>query len=1518
MNYINEFVAKIICLKDNTTGSGFIYFQDSTPDLVYIFTAKHCIFGKTLDNGAKKTDIKIQFGSNGSDCYVIQETDNLLYDSLIYEKHKHIDIAVFIIPKSKIPIRIISYKSPLLIYPPKERTNCFIKGFPKAVSTEYIISLTQCFTTIDGRNENRFEINVDDSEVKKEDPTNLVEGYSGSGVFIEVHNTVFVCGIVVDSWLKETNRFACINFSIINQLLEKEGLSTIPILDLPNITTLKELNITQDRLQNLFNDQKERWLRTRYVPKLHGQGTIHENYQKLCFLPDFRKQLSLEINKTLADITTCISLIDKFIPTNTAKLYLNRRLLVIQRNLCVFKKEFKTIQDYLKKGNPNYEYRQIKEVLVWNTKYEGLEQMKPNHLQKVILPKLIKALERVHRIDLPQYLEHIALDFKQNVRLILGEAGTGKTHGLTNCVDLHLKQNAPALIIQAKECPCDTWTDVMQFAFNDAKKQFQADDYFTSLVLGATIQDAKNGVYQETTKVLICIDGLDEALGKIKKWYALLRGTEELTARYPQLRFIFSGRSYIYDNSECPENSLFDSIHLHQEGDVNIEAIFHKYLEEYDIKNYDYQTNIKGLNSLLALRLFCELYKGDDLLGKDTLKTTKDLLNAKIEHLDTYFKNTYNISEIYQPIATSLLVIAYHFYKNVKLEHNKLIKLLKPKLSSFLTSNNIENLIQHLVDNGIFIRSIHSKNSETVKIKQYFYNITYQSIIEHILTENIFNDIKNNKLNVIPSILLGAMVRPLSMAPQSLNFIVDSFGIISQPNEQIIQNLVDRLFFETGRLIGDDDFLVEGFNNRDIFRYKIKSLAKTPKNLAEKYKERIDILMYHSSTEMLNMLQHLILPASRKKDNYFGAEYLHNILWNMPSAFERDKFWSGLDNHEIYESLDEELRDWYEYSHNLTTILGNPYLNGYELHNETPLIYAWGLSTIYQELRHQLRVTLTSWAIKNPSEFLLLLDKIFTCNDPQIQEDLASITLGVASNLKDKVQIKALATWAITNVFSHLSKYRNVIIRQGFRAIVERAFQYQLITEEQVQQARPQPAKLPIEILPINLDIANREHDFREGIYPIVHDLKWYVIDKSYKGFLELPLGQIDNNCNKGKQLLTTYSERYSSHNFSTSVWTLWVAITYIEKELGLTRVEGNTYTEATHGSKSKIFTYEEKYTWLAVHYLQGYLADYVPFKGYNKDREFIRDYYLITDIPNPAEDIKDSNFAEAVEMSDGATWIIKEPLINDLEGTDVDDSIKNAVLQEPTINFKNWIEFDNNDFPTYSTKKWLALSHEIALLDTKNYVCTDLLVKACLVNKKDKVNLINHINSIDEYHFRDLDRFYTDTETALYVNPSDLFWMSWIEESNTEICCYDKQGNEIRVHYTLTGATKNGGDGESSYILPSKKLRELLHCVEFNNNQFIDNEGKIIGFNHNHVEGYERQKVLLVDVDSLRISLNNLDLEIIWFVELYKRTNVLNDSIKQYYYQKSKKYLVWLENDQLLSKKYWDEHFSNTRDKKL
>lgn len=1282
--------------------------------------------------------------------------------------------------------------------------------------------------------------------------------------------------------------------------------------------------ISINYLSTQFQLQKSGWLNERYIPELHGQGLIHKEYNKICFSIEWRHELYNQIQKGLNDLQFCILQIERFIPTNLSNPELNTELESVSENLKAFYIEVKSIGHEIISGNDFYKSQQINEYALWQTKLK-LESIEPNNIQKNVLPKLVASLDNIYKYNLPQYIEHINCDFNQNIRLILGGPGTGKTHGLANCVEKHLNKNSPALIIPAKGNAPTNWTNILSKSLElNSWNKIEILSALESIAIRNDKQkinilkegDATNS---ESTKVLICIDGLDEDVENEKEWYARIRESVELSKKYPRVKFIFSARRYFYDNREIPKKDVFKDVFLPREGDISINEIAEQYFNYYNIQLSSFSL-IKGLDNLFALRLFCEQYKNQTLTERDIIVTaTNKLLNLKIDKANQEFISSSlerTKGKTRNPISDSLEVISNYFYSSIEIEHESLNELIAPVVESYLNRAEIDLILDYLVANGFLIRSERIEGRGILEKRKFIYNITYQSIIEHILSSKISKKIKDGDINKIPPILQKGIVQPLDSNPIIELDIYDKL-----PNQKIIQNIVNEIFIDTGKLIGENNFLKDGFNEQEIFRMQMDALMHASKDLSEKYKVKVDEMFYGGYYKQYQVLKHLIVPSSESSENVFGAEYLHSILINQISVFERDKLWSGLD---LFErgKLNSDSAFTYPYANNTVVFneLGSLYYD--YAHNELPLVYAWGLSTIDQELRNKLRVSLAGWALRTPKEFLLLLKKIFHCNDPQIQEDLASIMLGVAGRLKDKDSVRSLAMWSIENIFNHLEVHRNIIVRQGFRAIVEKAYQLGVITDNEVKKSRPKPIQT-ISLLPIEkkLNFTGQGNEY----YPIVHDLAWYVIDKAFFGFLEVPSDRSnnikDNDCREAKILLDKYRKITEENELFAHEWTLSVAIPYI-KSLGFSRIEGNGFTEASGGSKSKIFTYEEKYTWLAVHYIQGYLSDYIPMIDCTDKRAFVKDYTQITYIPNPAESIieLDDLLNEHKAPKD---WIIKEFLSKEIDlNIDIKESITNWVTEEPKIDFEKWLNYSAEDInPEKNNNNWIALYNHTLMHDSKKLCLSQIDIKACLIYE-NHFNVLHNIlkeNPSSLRFIKDLDRLYSSPQTNTYCNPSDIVWMTWIDEDEKKQTIYDVESDkESELFHMLTRIIQNSIDGEIEIMLPSKKIREMLDGYELIKNELKNSDDETVAFNFKKSEGTfnDNQEILFVNSEILKKSLKKEKMNIVWFVDLFKQKNPLNKGFdNDFHIQKSRKYFCWLENGTIRSLKLWDENYKNSRD---
>ncbi len=97
----------------------------------------------------------------------------------------------------------------------------------------------------------------------------------------------------------------------------------------------------------------------------------------------------------------------------------------------------------------------------------------------------------------------------------------------------------------------------------------------------------------------------------------------------------------------------------------------------------------------------------------------------------------------------------------------------------------------------------------------------------------------------------------------------------------------------------------------------------------------------------------------------------------------------------------------------------------------------------------------------------------------------------------------------------------------------------------------------------------------------------------------------------------------------------------------------------------------------------------------------------------------------------------------------------------------------------------------------------------------------------------------------------------------------------------------------------------------------FLDDDSRLMGINYTiRHPNYDRQEMTLVPKDELLTKLEAEGKEIVWFVDLFRSKNALNDSIKSDEHpMKTRKYMVYCENGKLLAVKFWDARFSNRRD---
>ncbi|WP_273276811.1 hypothetical protein [Maribacter polysiphoniae] len=1271
--------------------------------------------------------------------------------------------------------------------------------------------------------------------------------------------------------------------------------------------------VTHKQLVDQFELEKAAWIDKRYIPELHGPGVIQQHIEQILYSQDYRKELLNRIGETTKILQSSTSLITRFSDTLDSDSEMLPELQSIQYNIDQNMAALLQVIIAVQEGIGELPKTNLQPMLVSRDLFIALEELRPSARQLGLPRRLLESLDRIANLDLAVMIVRIRDEVAQSGLLFLGNSGTGKTHAISNTVDIRLNhQKFPALIIRAKGAPCDDWTSLFQKALDiDNWNKNEMLSALETLAIRADYQSAKDlnpgdELKKELAKVIICIDGLEEDTEHWPEWYARIRESGTLMNRYSRLRFAFTARPYFRNDEEMPSDLAFQMVEIPREGDVPVQAVVDRYFEHFDI-TVEPRSLIRGIDSLYALRLFCKLYEGQNLTVEDEILTAEhDLLDEKINQMEKEFRQAKNPGAARTPVRNAIEAISEIFYAQSEISHSELYILLKDESLNYLGNEEVERAIEFLVNNAFLTKSEIPVKKGAIKKIQVSYTLTYQSIMEVIMSDKYVEGIIKEEITAIPERLLAVPERGKSHELQLVN-------------QRIVQEIVNTLFHKHGILIGRDNFLSKGIAPATIQQLQTKALIQAPSDVAASFKANIGILYFKDLKSRYFVFSTLIYPSASSSANYFGAEYLHGLLINQPTAVERDKIWLGIDRQDIHQLEKEKNQKYFRY--NLLRVFdpdgeGDLYLPELSLHNEYPLIFGWALATLDQSFRERLRTALTRWAIKQPQEFKLLLDKLFPCNDPQIREDLATIALGVASKLKDKHSLQELAEWSLSNVFAKPCNHHNIIVRIGFRSLVEKAFYTGVISDKQAAQARPQQIEW-LKFIPVDAGALKKGG---EQIYPIVHDLAWYVIKRSYDDFMEYQSMDKDKEPeNKVEAFLKAYINHLGIEGLSAYEWAISAAIAYI-KSLGFNRTkdDGNSYTDASHGSKSKLFTLEEKYTWLAVHYIQGYLSDYLPHKDTEK---FVDDYMKIVNIDNPAEFLADTIHEEIPDIEDN--WIVKGPLAPEMQevGTP-DEQIKVAIEGEPAIDFNNWVQFSDRDLRSEGNdREWLALFNYTAVHDSKAYINSRMDMRGVLIEKGQAAALIDIVkNHPRQSSFvESIDRMVGLPDTDTYSNPSDIVWMNWIGENYiTETFYLPSNGEEKQMQYAVTSVTKNTVEGgEDEIYIPSKAVRDMLGIIEMSQQLFLDDEGRIMAINHILSRpSYDKQKMTLVPKKEFLVKLGADGKEIVWFADLYRSKNALNDSIKsEEHPMKTRKYIVWYKDGKLSWEKFWDARFSNKRD---
>lgn len=231
MTTVKDFIVRI----ENPEGysGGFICSPAPHAELIYILAARHSLVNVDEVPWTSQ-ELSIEFLiENKWSMYKVQSEDLIIFG----KNNEQEDIGVLVIKKSSLPVILDYSKCPSLCMVPEKDHLLEITGYPKVVQNELKRTLYQLKTLNDKDYSNQIQIELSDPLTGEYNDDNLVEGYSGSPIFIKVKNTLFCCGLFL-GYERQNKRILGINLNLVNDLLLSKTLQILSIHEIETDETI--------------------------------------------------------------------------------------------------------------------------------------------------------------------------------------------------------------------------------------------------------------------------------------------------------------------------------------------------------------------------------------------------------------------------------------------------------------------------------------------------------------------------------------------------------------------------------------------------------------------------------------------------------------------------------------------------------------------------------------------------------------------------------------------------------------------------------------------------------------------------------------------------------------------------------------------------------------------------------------------------------------------------------------------------------------------------------------------------------------------------------------------------------------------------------------------------------------------------------------------------------------------------------------------------------------------------------
>jgi len=607
--------------------------------------------------------------------------------------------------------------------------------------------------------------------------------------------------------------------------------------------------------------------------------------------------------------------------------------------------------------------------------------------------------------------------------LLVGDAGSGKTHLFCDVAKNRIQNNLPTVLLLGEQFnQDDPWSQII----NQLRLSCQNRNEFLGALEAAA--QARN------SKAIIIIDALNEGEGKTL-WKKHLAGMLAVLARYPRLAIAISVRSS-YEQTVIPERLVQDKlVRVDHYGFAQHEyEATRTFFDFFGIERPSIPILTPEFQNPLFLKIFC---KGLKKRGLTRVPTGLHGITAIFQ----FFIESVN-KKLAQPEYLDFDEKQHFVLKAVK----KVTKLMadkkrnwlpreetQPAVDAFLPRQGYEqSLFRNLISEGLLAEDMFWVENSKERIEGI--RFPYERFADHLIAQYLLDkylDPENPAKSFQIDQALGSLMKN-EVELWKNRGIIEALCI--QLPERIGKELI-----EVAPHCADCQSIKEASLDSIIWRNS-KAVTKATLNYINEY-------IITDEDNHHRFLDALLTVATNPVHPY-NADFLHRTLINKKLA-ERDAWWSIYLHYQYGEhSAVDRIVDWAWSEEDKSHIDDEPIrLCGIAL--------AWFLTTSNRFLRDRATKALVSLLTDRIHILRQIIPKFLEINDPYVLERLFAVAYGCAMRSNDDNAIEELAKDVYEWIFKDGTPPPHILLRDYSRGVIEVAVHRGIKLDIDIEKKRP-------------------------------------------------------------------------------------------------------------------------------------------------------------------------------------------------------------------------------------------------------------------------------------------------------------------------------------------------------------------------------------------------------------------------------------------------------------------------------